>query len=578
VCILIFSACAKTPAADPPASPAATPTLAPTPDEPEPTAEDDPKGALAFDADGFNVLSVTVGGQTTEVREYSNVRYVAAPFKMNLVAGLFGPPPTDPYGHQSMNIYIPESAYDDQNTAIYFIVNNAGWMASPVAVSVEDGGVYDLDNDVGAALDAGYIVVNVGTRSRGITEEGTELSVGKAPAVVVDAKAAVRYLRLNDDIMPGSAERIIANGTSGGGGLVTALGASGNSPDYFPYLAEIGAAGIDETLNSSIRDDIFAVVGYCPISDLANADLGYEWLYNSTRVAGGENPQSADFKAYTSDPGWQSELLREASNELKDLYPAYLAGLGLKLEDGTALTADNMEATIIKWLENGIEKYLNEVGPIEDQFEYNAAPGGFPGAPPVEPDMRSLSWSKDCGLVIDNDAKTATITDFEKYKAYVATLTTLKAVPAFDGFEVNDNPDSVQNETNLFGPRDAAEWHFTQYGWEHDTGTANASKGAANSGNTWAEQLAAEPELAAQIKMLNPLEYIDTTADAAPYWYIRHGGRDRDTTFTVSVQLYYKLLSDGSILDVNYTLPFNTPHSGNYDVPEAFAWIASVLN
>jgi acetyl esterase/lipase len=59
---------------------------------------------------------------------------------------------------------------------------------------------------------------------------------------VVDAKAAVRYLRLNDAAMPGSAERIVVNGTSGGGALVSILGAPGNRAEYTPHLAAIGAA------------------------------------------------------------------------------------------------------------------------------------------------------------------------------------------------------------------------------------------------------------------------------------------------------------------------------------------------
>lgn len=49
-------------------------------------------------------------------------------------------------------------------------------------------------------------------------------------------------------------------------------GATGNSPDYVPYLTAIGAA--DE------RDDIFAANCYCPIHNLENADAAYEWLFS----------------------------------------------------------------------------------------------------------------------------------------------------------------------------------------------------------------------------------------------------------------------------------------------------------
>ncbi|CAM5303142.1 Tannase OS=Streptomyces fumanus OX=67302 GN=tanL PE=4 SV=1 [Streptomyces fumanus] len=52
----------------------------------------------------------------------------------------------------------------------------------------------------------------LGRRRRLVPRQGTN-------AAVTDAQAAVRYLRLNDAAMPGSAERIVVNGTSGGGAL-----------------------------------------------------------------------------------------------------------------------------------------------------------------------------------------------------------------------------------------------------------------------------------------------------------------------------------------------------------------------
>ena len=140
-------------------------------------------------------------------------------------------------GYQSMNVFVPESVAANQRTPIYFAVNNAGWATSYIRASVTDGGSYNSStSNVGAALKAGYVFVDVANRSRNLV--GADGSFpGKAPAAAVDAKAAVRYLRLNDTAMPGSAERIVINGTSGGGALVSILGASGNSPRVLPYLA-----------------------------------------------------------------------------------------------------------------------------------------------------------------------------------------------------------------------------------------------------------------------------------------------------------------------------------------------------
>ena len=139
-----------------------------------------------------------------------------------------------------MNVFVPESVVANQRTPIYFAVNNAGWATSYIRASVNAGATYNsATSNVGAALKAGYVFIDVANRSRNLL--GADGSYpGKSPAAAVDAKAAVRYLRLNDTAMPGSAERIVINGTSGGGALVSILGASGNSPEYLPYLAQIG--------------------------------------------------------------------------------------------------------------------------------------------------------------------------------------------------------------------------------------------------------------------------------------------------------------------------------------------------
>ena len=75
------------------------------------------------------------------------------------------------------------------------------------------------------ALSKGYVVASPGARGR--TEP-----TGKAPAAIVDLKAAVRYLKANDKVMPGDAEKIISNGTSAGGAMSALLGATADQKDY----------------------------------------------------------------------------------------------------------------------------------------------------------------------------------------------------------------------------------------------------------------------------------------------------------------------------------------------------------
>lgn len=60
------------------------------------------------------------------------------------------------------------------------------------------------------------------------------------------------------------------------------------------------------------------------------------------------------------------------------------------------------------------------------------------------------------------------------------------------------------------------------------------------------------------------------------HWRIRHGAADRDTSFAVSAILTAKLREQGCHVD--YALPWNIPHSGDYDLPELFTWIDAICN
>ena len=73
-------------------------------------------------------------------------------------------------------------------------------------------------------------------------KENQEKRSGRAPALIVDMKAAIRYMRHNAKTVPGDVEKIITNGTSAGGALSALAGATGNAKEYEPYLKAIGAA------------------------------------------------------------------------------------------------------------------------------------------------------------------------------------------------------------------------------------------------------------------------------------------------------------------------------------------------
>jgi hypothetical protein len=514
------------------------------------TIVDADDAALQFDGAAYSTITVTIDGAHTTVRVYKEICYVADPVAVKTTQSNPG------CGYQSMNVYVPESTVGDQDAAIYFAVNNSGWMASYIKNQIADGTSYSsATSNVGAALKAGFVYIDVASRSRGITSPDGTSYVGKAPAPIVDAKAAVRYLRLNDAAMPGSAERIVVNGTSGGGGQSTAMGASGNSPDYYPYLEEIGAAGFDAAGRSTLRDDVFAINAYCPITDLGNADILYDWLYNALGTRATVGPMNN----------------ATASAALAAAYPAYQASLGLTNPDGTPLTADNMIETVKSEVIRSAEAYM-AADPA------NVVPDL--GAPIVISGRGGDATFTNDWIDVDNDANTVVSVDMTNYLNFVAMQNMLKPAPSFDqsGATVPGSGGGPgTGESSLFGTSSQEYSNFTEYSWNHND-IAGDGSGLDDTGLTWAEFIASPDTVVdEQIDLIDPLHYLGTSADAAPYWYVRTGTRDRDTAFTVSINLDRALQADPDVVDANYRLAWNQPHAGNYDVPEAFAWIQGVL-
>lgn len=261
--------------------------------------------SLDFDpTTGYTVVEATVDGQTIQYRAYENVPYVANPVYAYEDGQLVN--------YQVMNIYIPVeyfegksiNGYTAETAPIYFINGVGGYMpAKPISLDPND--TSDRTKSMLLALSKGFVVVSPGARGRTLQDQSGKY-IGKAPAVIVDLKAAVRYLRYNDSRMPGNAEKIIATGVSAGGAVTALLGATGNHPDYEPYLEEIGAA--------NAKDHIYAAAPYCPITNLDNSDTAYEWQFNHVLTC--EIP-----------PG---TVEKDVSDALKLFFPYYVNSLGLR--------------------------------------------------------------------------------------------------------------------------------------------------------------------------------------------------------------------------------------------------------
>lgn len=193
---------------------------------------------------------------------------------------------------QRINIYVPSAA--DETSAVYFIVNNAGWQSNNYPNTISDGFTYKTDpasggTAIGRALSNNMILVSYGARSRSdAAVDGKYL--GHSPAVIADTKAAIRFVKYNmvNGSLAGNPDRIIINGHSGGGGLTSTVAASGNSTDYYDALYEIGALGLEKVGDNyvnTVGDEVFADMSSAPIVDLFVTDYGYEWQYGAMRLA-----------------------------------------------------------------------------------------------------------------------------------------------------------------------------------------------------------------------------------------------------------------------------------------------------
>ena len=67
----------------------------------------------------------------------------------------------------------------------------------------------------------------------------------------------------------------------------------------------------------------------------------------------------------------------------------------------------------------------------------------------------------------------------------------------------------------------------------------------------------------------------DSKATTTHNWYIRNGALDRDAAFSISINLYTKLLNLG--YNPNYALAWNRGHIGDYNLDEVFGWINQLV-
>lgn len=239
---------------------------------------------------------------------------------------------------------------------------------APMVIPVDTPGYFamraptDYASKTAEYTDAGFVYIYAGCRGR---DAG-------APAAVTDLKAVIRYIRYNEEVIPGSKERIFSFGMSGGGAQSALLGATGDSELYTPYLEEIGAV-------SGVSDAVMGSMCWCPITNLDYASEAYEWNLGVTRTD-------------------LTEDMQELSDAMAEQFALYINELGLKDEEGNTLVLETSEngiyqaGTYYDYLKSVVETSLNHF--LEDTtFPYTAASGktsGFGDLPELDGDLPEL--------------------------------------------------------------------------------------------------------------------------------------------------------------------------------------------
>ncbi len=441
---------------------------------------------------------------------------------------------------QSLNIYVPESLMGKKGAPrdVGTVTTPRGTVYAPAEIPIV------FYNDIGGYAECkpasltprnrrylkdGFVLVSVGARGRQ-TRDAEGRACGKAPAVLVDLKAAICWLRAHRDELPaGNTDRIVSVGTSAGGAMSSLVATSANSALYLPYLEEIGAC-------TGERDDVFAAQCYCPIVDLEHADMAYEWMFGSKRIytMGAKRP-----------PAVLGADEAKLSKALGDAYPAYVNSLPLGLKLGEDGRSGSYYHELMSYLSASLKTFLETEG---------ADPG----------DCIELVDELDPAhsFISIRDGEPA-ITDLDAYvRAYIGRM---KGCPAFDPM------DGAAPENQELGEWGACEGdsedkcHFAP-------ATARTMRALAVDG-AGAYEADLTEDRACRARLINPMTFATGSepADIAPHVRIRVGSRDADHSFSASFNLYRALVERG--VDADYGFVWGRGHC-DADCPGEFgAWV-----
>lgn len=474
--------------------------------------------------------------------------------------------------------------YTAATAPVVMPVNTGGYAAQKAPSSYDGTGLSTY-------LSQGFVYVYAGCRGRsnGTNPDGTAYD-GGAPWGVTDLKAAVRYLRYNDSLIPGNKNRIFTFGHSGGGAQSALMGATGDSEMYMPYLSSIGALMKDRQ-GKPLSDTIDGAMCWCPITNLTQADLSYEWMMGQFSSEG--------TRAYGT---WTRSLSRDMARAYADS----LNRMGLRDEQGNVLTLTQSESGIYMagpyydYLKMTIETSLNNFlkdnqfplttrqndfhvdGAFPGQGVQTGAPVGMlPGGPtgPVgggKDEVHTYNSAKEYidalngdnpWITYDEKTNTATISSVEAFVEHMKQAT--KSVGAFDDLQ------KAQAENLLFGNGQNDALHFDgnmTYFMEkrqntyknyrdYDDSIRQAYEGDMNNVD------ALHVDTLTRQLMYDPMTFIlvpegeKKPSTLAKHWRIHTGISQGDTALTTEVNLALALKQRKDVEDVDFATVWEKKHT-----------------
>lgn len=476
-------------------------------------------------------------------------------------------------------------------------VGNYTTVTAPVVMPVNTGGYaaqkapssYD-GTGLSTYLSQGFVYVYARCRGRnnGTNPDGTAYDSG-APWGVTDLKAAVRYLRCNDSLIPGNKNRIFTFGHSGGDAQSALMGATGDSEMYMPYLSSIGAL-MKDSQGKPLSDAIDGAMCWCPITNLTQADLSYEWMMGQFSSEG--------TRAYGT---WTRSLSRDMARAYADS----LNRMGLRDEQGNVLTLTQSESGIYMagpyydYLKTTIETSLNNFlkdnqFPLttgQSDFQGDGAfpgqgaqesmggwtpPKGAPVMPMTQEEPHTYNSAKEYidalngdnpWITYDEKTNTATISSVEAFVEHMKQAT--KSVGAFDDLQKaqaenllfgNGQDDALHFDGNMTYFMEKRQNTYKNYS-DYDDSIRQAYEGDMNNVD------ALHVDTLTRQLMYDPMTFILVPAGEkkpstlAKHWRIHTGISQGDTALTTEVNLALALKQRKDVEDVDFATVWEKKHT-----------------